>query len=153
MHVDVKSLTLPNDQGKASAGKRPFLPRSAATEGRKAAFRESFPILDGRRRTFFRYCWPKRKRNACYRKIRASYPGESCICFPLCIILPRGLRTVFLLTRPPVRLYFPALRKPTRSPTRSAVSLILRKRFPRQGWGFRSTPLSSDVSQFNNGRV
>lgn len=32
------------------------------------------------------------------RKIRASYSGDSCICFPLCIIFPSGnLRTLFLL--------------------------------------------------------
>lgn len=33
----------------------------------------------------------KRERERSGRKIRASYSGDSCICFPLCIIFPSGV--------------------------------------------------------------
>lgn len=39
------------------------------------------------------------------QKIGASRSGESCICFPLCIIFPRGPPTIFRFTIRAVYLY------------------------------------------------
>lgn len=45
------------------------------------------------------------RRLASPRKIGASRPGESCICFPLCIIFPRRPPTIFPLTIPAVYIF------------------------------------------------
>lgn len=83
----------------------------AASRARRAAPTSRFFVLT---RSLFSRSWLKRNETTRLasrrqRKIGASRPGESCICFPLCIIFPRGLRTVSPLTTPLTHSSYPAV--------------------------------------------